>query len=119
MAGNRRKIGTEKEGLAAEFLEKKGFRILEKNFSCRQGEIDLIARAKGQILVFVEVKYRADDKNGWPEEAVNYQKQRKIRKAAEVYLYQNRHFMEWQCRFDVVSILGNEIRQIENAFGFW
>lgn len=109
----------EKERLAAEFLERNGFRILERNFYCRQGEIDLIAEAPERILVFIEVKYRKDEKYGLPGEAVHYRKQTRIRKAAQVYLYQNRGFEHMECRFDVISILGNEIKQIENAFGFW
>lgn len=116
---NTRRIGMEKEGLAAEFLEKKGFRILERNFYCRQGEIDLIAESLEGVLVFVEVKYKKNGKNGLPEEAVNRAKQLKIRKAAQYYLYRHPWKAELECRFDVVSILGKEICLIENAFGGW
>ena len=56
---NKRQVGTEKETLAAEYLEKKGYFIIEKNYRVRQGEIDLIAR-DGVCIVFVEVKYRED-----------------------------------------------------------
>ena len=68
---NRRQIGTEEEALAAEFLEGRGYRIVERNFRCRLGEIDLIAR-DGSVLVFIEVKYRKTGAYGDPAEAVDY-----------------------------------------------
>ena len=77
--------GARYEELAAAFLEKQGYVILEKNFFCRTGEIDIIAR-EGDTLVFVEVKYRKDLAAGDPAEAVNERKQEKIRKAAAFYL---------------------------------
>lgn len=112
---NKRNLGAEKEQMAAEFLEKQGYRILEKNFRCRQGEIDLIAR-DGRYLVFVEVKYRADGRSGEPEEAVNASKQYVIRRVAAYYLYRNRLPESTPCRFDVVGIKGEEIRLTKNAF---
>ena len=78
--------GARYEELAAAFLEKQGYVILEKNFFCRTGEIDIIAR-EGDTLVFVEVKYSKDLAAGDPAEAVNERKQEKIRKAAAFYLY--------------------------------
>lgn len=113
---NKRSLGKEKELLAAEYLEKKGYCILERNFFCRQGEIDLIAMSPERELVFVEVKYRTDSRNGFPEEAVDRKKQAKLKKASQMYLY--RYPYSIPCRYDVISILGNEIRQIENAFNF-
>ena len=70
---------------AAAYLKKKGYRILEANFRCRFGEIDLIAR-DGAYLVFIEVKYRSSLKDGDSLEAVNRRKQRKIIRVAEYYL---------------------------------
>ena len=102
---NKRKTGTEYEELAARWLTGKGFEILEKNYRCRIGEIDLIAR-DGRYLVFVEVKYRAGEKAGDPSEAVNW------------YLRQKRIPEDMPCRFDVVSILGSEIYHIKNAFEY-
>lgn len=113
---NKRRLGAEKELLATEYLKKKGFCILEKNFFCWQGEIDLIAVSPEQELVFIEVKYRASSRNGFPEEAVDRRKQARIKKASQVYLYW--HPSSMPCRYDVISILGKEIRQIENAFHF-
>ena len=74
---NRRKEGAYYENLVAEYLKTQGYEILEKNYRCRIGEIDLIAK-EGETLVFVEVKYRRNDKMGDPKEAVNRKKQKKI-----------------------------------------
>lgn len=112
---NKRRLGGEKETAAAEYLEKQGYCVLEKNFRCRQGEIDLIAR-DGNYLVFIEVKYRADGRSGEPEEAVNTAKQHTIRRVAEYYLYRRRFPESTPCRFDVVGIKGNQIRITKNAF---
>ena len=79
---NTRKIGTEYESRAAEWLEDIGYEILSRNFRSSYGEIDLIAR-QGACLVFVEVKYRKNSSSGKPEEAVSLQKQRKISKTAD------------------------------------
>lgn len=68
---NKRKIGSRYEEAAAAFLQKQGFRILGKNFRCRQGEIDLVCR-EGKELVFTEVKYRSDASCGSPFEAVDF-----------------------------------------------
>ena len=81
---NTRKIGTEYESRAAEWLEDIGYEILSRNFRSSYGEIDLIAR-QGACLVFVEVKYRKNSNSGKPEEAVSLQKQRKISKTADYF----------------------------------
>ena len=73
---NRRKEGAYYENLVAEYLKTQGYEILEKNYRCRIGEIDPIAK-EGETLVFVEVKYRRDDKMGNPKEAVDRKKQKK------------------------------------------
>ena len=113
--GNKRKIGREKELIAAGYLQDRGYRILEMNFRCRQGEIDLIAR-DGRYIVFIEVKYRADRRAGEPEEAVNRGKRRTIIQVAKYYLYLHRLSENTPCRFDVVGIIGEEIRLTKNAF---
>lgn len=95
-------IGQWGEELAAEFLEKKGYRILEKHFFFQHAEIDLIAR-DGAYLVFVEVKTRSSAEYGLPEEALSERKKRYLRKAAEGYLYLNR-IDETDCRFDVITV---------------
>jgi putative endonuclease len=112
---NKRQVGSRYEQVAAAFLEKRGWTVLEKNYRCRRGEIDLICR-DGRYLVFVEVKYRKDAHFGLPGEAVDWRKQQKIRKAASYYLYSHKLPEDTSCRFDVVGILGEQIDVIENAF---
>lgn len=86
---NKRETGIRKEELAAEFLIRRGVKIQERNFRCRQGEIDLIGRV-GVTCVF-EVKYRKTARNGMPAEAVGYVKQQRIRYTAQFYLYSRRY----------------------------
>jgi putative endonuclease len=90
------------EEIAAEFLEKKGFRILERHFIFQHAEIDLVAR-DGSYLVFVEVKTRSSAEYGLPEEALSERKKRYLKKAAEGYLYLNQ-LADQDCRFDVVTV---------------
>ena len=85
---NNRAIGTDYEKRACEFLETQGFSVLERNFRCRQGEIDIIAR-DGTYLVFVEVKYRKTAGSGSPLSAVDFRKQKKISRVALYYLTKN------------------------------
>ncbi len=95
-------LGREGEDQAADFLKKRGYKILERNYSTRAGEIDLIALHEGTI-VFVEVKTRSTTAYGAPELAVNPRKQDRMVKAALGYLkYKKLHQMP--CRFDVVAI---------------
>lgn len=116
-AKNNRSVGAQKEHLAAEFLRRHGYVILEANYRCRQGEIDLIAE-KDAYLVFVEVKYRSGNRFGSPIEAVDRQKQRKICYTAEHYLMKRGLSSDTPVRFDVVAITGNRIRLIPAAFSF-
>lgn len=111
---NKRKLGGRFEELAAEYLIGQGLEVIERNYRNRQGEIDLIAR-DGSYLVFVEVKYRSNDKKGDPAEAVGYYKQGRIRAAARYYLHQNR-YGDIPCRFDVIAITGEHVRWIQDAF---
>ena len=97
-----------------ELLE--GYEILEYNYRCKTGEIDIIAREAG-YLVFCEVKYRASDKKGHPAEAVNPAKQRTISKSALCYMAVN-GIDEVPCRFDVVSIENHEVTLYRNAFDY-
>lgn len=116
---NRRQTGARYENLAAEYLESRGLFILERNYRCRQGEIDLIAR-DGEFLVFVEVKYRQGKEKGTSLEAVDRRKQRQICRTARYYLACSVGSMDVSCRFDVVGIDGKEekISWIKNAFDF-
>lgn len=114
---NKRRVGTEYESKTAEYLETLGFEILEKNFRCKEGEIDIVAREEG-YLVFLEVKYRKDSRLGFPQEAVDNRKQWKIRRVSDYYRMKNGIGEEIPVRFDVVWILGENIQLIRNAFDY-
>lgn len=115
---NYRLIGQCGEEIAASYLQSLGYIILLKNFRCKLGEIDLIARDQ-EYLVFIEVKYRRSLNYGYPREAVNKIKQKTISKVALYYLKQH-YLYNTSCRFDVVEIIeyNNEkkINLIKNAF---
>lgn len=98
-----RELGRAGEDIACEHLRKKGYEIVERGFRLFRGEIDVVAR-DGGTLVFVEVKTRADESHGRPEESVTPGKQRQIRRIAQGYLLKN-SLGEVPCRFDVVAIL--------------
>ncbi len=112
---NKRRVGTDKEALAAGYLESRGVVILEYNFRSRRGEIDLIGRDQ-EYLVFFEVKYRRSTNQGYPEEAVFYAKQKKICRAADYYRYIRHIPMQTAIRYDVIAIEGEQIRWVKNAF---
>lgn len=110
-------LGRAGEELAGEFLRKKGYRVLEKNYRTCFGEIDLIARDR-DVIVFVEVKTRSDESFGRPFEAVHPRKREKIRKTALWFL--KRFKEEVPARFDVLSISVEDgkpiIDHIKDAF---
>ena len=114
---NKRTIGFQKEQLAAEYLISQGVTILEKNFYFRGGEIDLIG-IDGEYLCFIEVKYRTSNQYGLPEDAITWNKQKKMMFGAKQYLYQQKRSLEISCRFDTVCIYGETITWIRNAFDF-
>lgn len=112
---NKRTIGFQKEQLAIEYLISQGVTILEKNFYFRGGEIDLIGKDK-EYLCFIEVKYRTSNQYGLPEDAITWEKQKKMMLGAKKYLYQQKLFLDIPCRFDIVSIYRENITWIRNAF---
>lgn len=114
MGYNRRKVGAEYEKAAGKFLESQGFQILEYNYRCKKGEIDIIAK-EGGYLVFCEVKYRKNAKKGYPAEAVGLRKQRILTQCAQYYLMAKGR-ADLPCRFDVISIMDEEIILYRNAF---
>jgi putative endonuclease len=114
-------FGKEGEKAAVKFLKKKGYRIIEKNYRNKSGEIDIVAE-QDQVLVFVEVKSRAGGEYGEPLEAVTPHKQRKIGRVARGFVAQHR-IENRDCRFDVVGIKGNpnepetwEVELVQDAF---
>ncbi len=113
----RRRVGSEGENLASEYLQSLGYEILARNYRACKGEIDIIA-LQGKTLVFVEVKTRQSGGFGEPEEWVDERKQRQIGKVASLYLHSHR-LEEMDCRFDVVAVdwlTRPVIRHIQDAF---
>ena len=117
MIKNSRSAGKKGEDLACRFLKKDKYKILEKNYSCRQGEIDIIAEDRKGVLCFVEVKARSRKDYGLPIEAVTYSKQKKLLATAFIYLESNK-IESKDMRFDIVSVdlSSDETQIIKNAF---
>ena len=117
---NKRQTGAYYEQAAGRYLEQLGYEILEYNYRCRSGEIDIIAK-DGAYVVFCEVKYRADSRKGDPLEAVDASKQNVIFRCAMYYLAEH-HLNDVPCRFDVIGIQGQDgsedakVTYIKNAF---
>ena len=112
-------IGQFGEKLACQYLRKKGYSILEQNFTVPFGEIDIIAE-KNKLICFVEVKCRKSKKYGLPEEAITSYKKKKIIQVAQSYIKKKR-IKDRKYRFDVVAIQFDQhqlaaIRHITNAF---
>ena len=112
------KIGEMAENLAADYLKRKGYQLLERNWRFSRAEIDLIAK-KDEVLVFVEVKSLGNDAFTRPEASVTPYKQNLIMDAAAQYMQKIDH--EWEIRFDVISMILNEgelmeIEHFEDAF---
>ena len=104
------------EDLAAAFLERQGLEIIERNYRCRFGEIDLVA-ASGQALVFVEVRARTSDAFGGAAASITGAKRRRLVAAARHYLARQRQ--DRACRFDVVLVSGpgRNVEWLQDAFG--
>lgn len=103
MTEERLSLGRWGEDQAAKYLRKKRFQIVERNFTCRLGEIDIIARNK-DCLVFVEVKTKSGSDHPVPRYSVNLRKQRQIVRVARYYLKQLGS-QDVRCRFDVIEII--------------
>ncbi|PKM96095.1 MAG: YraN family protein [Firmicutes bacterium HGW-Firmicutes-1] len=111
---NKRVVGSEGEEKAVRHLLQEGCNIITTNYTCKIGEIDIIAKHDG-VIIFIEVKYRKNTKMGRPYEAVHYYKQMKIIKSAMWYAQKNNLF-EKAMRFDVIEIIDTEVVWIKNAF---
>lgn len=115
-----RKVGNYGEDLAADFLQKKGYQIMHRQYRTRFAEIDIIAR-HGEYIVFIEVKYRRNLLFGYPRESVGPVKQRKIKQCALMFMAIELR-KEQDFRFDVIDIVDDSadgtfnITHIENAF---
>jgi putative endonuclease len=111
-------LGKDGEELAVKYLKSKGYKILDKNYRCSLGEIDVVVKEK-DMIVFVEVKTRKSDEFAEPFESVGVRKQAKLRSLAEFYL-QEKDYLDREIRFDVLSITVNDketnIEHIKDAF---
>ena len=114
---NKRAVGTKYEEKAALYLKDHGYEIIQKNYRCKIGEIDIVA-SQGPHLVFVEVKYRMDAHSGSALDAVGYGKQQKILKTAKWYLMEHKISFTHPCRFDVVAFDGERISLLQDAFQY-
>ncbi|MBN2689108.1 MAG: YraN family protein [Gammaproteobacteria bacterium] len=112
-------FGEQQEEKAASYLKQHGLELIEHNFQCKCGEIDLIMRDQ-DYLVFVEVRFRKRDKYGDGADSVTPNKQRKIIRTAKFYLQQKKLYGKCPCRFDVVSVKNkennNKYHWIKDAF---
>lgn len=113
---NKKEKGSYYEKEAGKYLEAHGYSVLEYNYRCRAGEIDIIAK-DGAYLVFCEVKYRKDNKKGNALEAVAFSKQKTLSKCALYYITE-KGLSYLPCRFDVVGINDKEITLVKNAFDY-
>lgn len=114
-----KQLGKHYEELAARFLSKQGFTVLERNYYCKRNEIDLIVQDK-DFLVFVEVKYRQNSTHGHPVEYVTPQKQSIIYRCAQFYLIDKSISSNQAMRFDVISFdASTEPLWLQNAFSGW
>jgi putative endonuclease len=110
-----RAVGTSGEDLAAAWYEARGFEVLARNWRCREGELDLIVR-DGRLYVFCEVKSRTTDAFGVPAEAVDREKQQRLRRLAARWLDDDAPALAREIRFDVAAILNGRLEVLEGAF---
>ena len=108
-------LGAHGERLAASWYAARGYEVIARNWTCREGELDLVVR-NGRMYVFCEVKTRATDAFGVPAEAVNSDKQMRLRRLAARWLEDDAPVRAREIRFDVASVLGGEIEVLEGAF---
>ena len=121
MPSQKRKLGDVGEGIAVGYLEKAGYRILERNYQKPWGEIDIIAKKDQNSIVFVEVKTRKSISGYFPEENVNFKKQRKIIRTAQTYLAEKEYPPKTIWQIDVIAVELDEqtrkanLKHIKNA----
>lgn len=105
--------GAQKEGVAAKFLEQKGYKILERNHKNKVGEIDIIAYDESEDrIVFVEVKARKNARFGYGRDAVDREKLARISRSAQMYL-KKKNLLDAKMRFDVIEIMGENISHLK------
>lgn len=114
---NNRTVGAAAEEKAVAFLVKQGVEIRDRNYRNRSGEIDIIGYHEG-YLVFFEVKYRNSVNKGYPEESVSVAKQKQICKVCDYYRCVHKLPASTAIRFDVISMVDEEIKWVKNAFPY-
>ena len=120
MLDSRKEVGAKGEKLAVKFLKRKGYKIVQRNYTCKLGEIDIVARQDGTVI-FVEVKTRRTQEFGPPQSAITAAKKKQISRVALWYVKEKK-FMDQSCRFDVIGITFSpesrkpRVEHIENAF---
>lgn len=110
----RKQVGIDGEDLAAKWYESRGYQIVDRNWRCRLGELDLVVR-KDRRVVFCEVKHRTSVTFGTPAEAITYEKKQRIRHLAARWL-EDAKPRPAEIRFDVAAVLNGEIEVLEGAF---
>ncbi|EKG35557.1 hypothetical protein Pav013_4096 [Pseudomonas syringae pv. avellanae str. ISPaVe013] len=116
----RQQAGREAEAFALQFLQQQGLRLIEQNWLCKRGELDLVM-LDGDTVVFVEVRYRRHSGWGGAMESVDFRKQEKLVTAAQLFLQHATAWANYPCRFDVVAIEGEPgkaapLKWIKSAF---
>ncbi len=115
MTVDRRALGAKGEARVARWYEARGYEVIDRNWRCRDGELDLVLRREG-VLVFCEVKTRSSARFGIPAEAVTPTKVGRLRRLATRWLTEHEDARARELRFDVAGILGSTVEVIEAAF---
>lgn len=114
MTEGRRRLGADGEDLAEEWYRAAGYRVLARNWRCDEGELDLVCRLGGTVVV-CEVKARRSHRFGTPVEAVTAAKQRRVRRLGARYLREHGVRCR-EVRFDVAAVTGDRVTVVESAF---
>lgn len=120
MPDSRKALGSKGEKLAVKFLKRKGYKIIQHNYRCRLGEIDIVAEYDGAVI-FVEVRTKRTEEFGIPQSSITAAKRSQVSKAALYYIMEKK-LLGRSCRFDVIAITFStdshkpQIEHIENAF---
>jgi putative endonuclease len=112
-SNHNRSIGKIGEDTAVEYIENRGYKIIDRNYTSRWGEIDIISEKDG-VLVFVEVKTKIGDKYGAPWESVTFFKYQKLKRSIQYYITSNKHSNR-KCRIDVCGVLLNPDLTVESV----
>lgn len=112
-SNHNRSIGKIGEDTAVEYIENRGYKIIDRNYTSRWGEIDIISEKDG-VLVFVEVKTKIGDKYGAPWESVTFFKYQKLKRSIQYYITSNKHSNR-KCRIDVCGVLLNSDLTVESV----